>query len=106
MPQLVDNHPRALLLLLFSAVYYFITGETFVLTEFIGAVTAESAMNTNCPFWHFFFTTEHFYFDLDILLLCTGSSHSPLCDFQRAGDNFLGLLKFGFFLLYSLMKIL
>lgn len=50
MPQLVDNHPRALLLLLFSAVYYFITGETFVLTEFIGAVTAESAMNTNCPF--------------------------------------------------------
>lgn len=55
MPQLVDNHPRALLLLLFSAVYYFITGETFVLTEFIGAVTAESAMNTNCPFWHFFF---------------------------------------------------
>lgn len=55
MPQLVDNHPRALLLLLFSAVYYFITGETFVLTEFIGAVTAESAMNTNCLFWHFFF---------------------------------------------------
>lgn len=53
MLQLVDNHLRELLFFFF-AVCYFITDETFVLTEFTGTVTAESIMNTKCLFWHFF----------------------------------------------------